>query len=198
MNKIQKFFRYRQGLIDQYLKGDMTKKEYLEANFDAVYYNDFGPFNRIDTVEKGLYNYQYYNAMAKKMKSISTSPSLDYENKRLYEKRSDSFYKSKDYATLKVLELLDYKGIKAYPISVKSKYLKGRLIEIVIEEYSMILHTANQAIKNRLIYENVFSEEKRKSLIDSYINQKYWHLLLKKIKEAAKICADSADIPEKY
>lgn len=173
MNKIQKFFRYRQGLIDQYLKGDMTKKEYLEANFDAVYYNDFGPFNRIDTVEKGLYNYQYYNAMAKKMKSISTSPSLDYENKRLYEKRSDSFYKSKDYATLKVLELLDYKGIKAYPISVKSKYLKGRLIEIVIEEYSMILHTANQAIKNRLIYENVFSEEKRKSLIDSYINQKY-------------------------
>ena len=173
MNKIQKFFRYRQGLIDQYLKGDMTKREYLEANFDAVYYNDFGPFHRIDTVEKGLYNYQYYNAMAKKMKSIGSMSHLDADRRRLYESRSDSFYKSKDYATLKVLELLDYKGIKAYPISVRSKHLKGRLIEILIDEYSMILHTANENIKNRLIYENVFSGEKRKSLIDGYINQKY-------------------------
>lgn len=173
MNKIQKFFRYRQGLIDQYLKGDMTKKEYLEANFDAVYYNDFGPFRRIDTVEKGLYNYQYYNAMAKKMQSISKSSSMDFENRKLYEKRSESYYRSKDYATLKVLELLKYKGIRAYPVTVRSKFLKGRLIEILIDEYSMILHTASENIKNRLIYENVFSDKKRKSLIDGYINQKY-------------------------
>jgi len=173
MNRIQKFFRYRQGLIDQYLKGDMTKKEYLEANFDAVYYNDFGPFHKIDTVEKALYNYQYYNAMAKRMKSISTSASMDYERRKLYMERSNNYYKSKDYATMKVLELLNYKGIKAYPITVKSRFLKGRLIEIVIDEYSMILHTANETIRKRLIYENVFSGEKRKSLIDGYINQKY-------------------------
>jgi len=173
MNRIQKFFRYRQGLIDQYLKGDMTKKEYLEANFDAVYYNDFGPFRKIDTVEKALYNYQYYNAMAKRMKSISTSASMDYERRKLYMERSNNYYKSKDYATMKVLELLNYKGIKAYPITVKSRFLKGRLIEIVIDEYSMILHTANETIRKRLIYENVFSGEKRKSLIDGYINQKY-------------------------
>ena len=138
-----------------------------------MYYNDFGPFRKIDTVEKALYNYQYYNAMAKRMKSISTSASMDYERRKLYMERSNNYYKSKDYATMKVLELLNYKGIKAYPITVKSRFLKGRLIEIVIDEYSMILHTANEAIRKRLIYENVFSGEKRKSLIDGYINQKY-------------------------
>ena len=72
MNKIERYFKTRQAHIDQYLKGDMTKREYLRAAFAAVYYNDFGPFKKIDSVEKGLYNYQYYNALAKRNKSISS------------------------------------------------------------------------------------------------------------------------------
>ena len=52
MNKIQKYFQYRQSLIDQYLKGDMTKREYLQMNYNAVVHNDIGPFIYMDTVEK--------------------------------------------------------------------------------------------------------------------------------------------------
>ena len=65
MNAIQKYFKYRQSLIDQYAKGDMTKREYLQKNYEAVVYGDIGPFRNMDTVEKALFNYQYYNALAK-------------------------------------------------------------------------------------------------------------------------------------
>ena len=63
MNAIQKYFKYRQSLIDQYAKGDMTKREYLQKNYEAVVYGDIGPFRNMDTVEKALFNYQYYNAL---------------------------------------------------------------------------------------------------------------------------------------
>lgn len=36
MNALQEYFNYRQALIEQYLKGDMTKREYLAQNFQAV------------------------------------------------------------------------------------------------------------------------------------------------------------------
>ena len=173
MNKIERYFVTRQALIDQYLKGDMTKKEYLRAAFDAVYYNDFGPFKRIDTVEKGLYNYQYYNALAKHNKSISTEKDLDPELKNDYLEKSQSNYRSKDYATLKVLELLEYRDVSAYHVQVRSKVLKDRLVEIILPEYSMVLHTTNPMILSRLREEGVFVENKRKSVIDGYINQKY-------------------------
>ncbi len=79
MNAIQKYFRYRQNLIDQYMKGDMTKREYLQKNYEAVVYGDIGPFTNTDSVEKALFNYQDYNALAKEQKSISTTKDMDYE-----------------------------------------------------------------------------------------------------------------------
>ena len=47
MNAIQKYFKYRQSLIDQYAKGDMTKREYLQRNYEAVVYGDISPFRNI-------------------------------------------------------------------------------------------------------------------------------------------------------
>ena len=173
MNAIQKYFRYRQALIDQYVKGDMSKREYLQANYDAVINNDIEPFNNIDTVEKGLYNYQYYNALAKQMKAVSTQRDLDYEMKKYYIENSNYYYNKKDRATMRVLQLLDYRGVKAYFVSVKSKNLKGKLFEIVISDYSMILHSTSTFILNKLREEEVFEEVTKKSLIDGYINQRY-------------------------
>ena len=54
MNAIQKYFKYRQSLIDQYAKGDMTKREYLQKNYEVVVYGDIGPFRNMDTVEKAF------------------------------------------------------------------------------------------------------------------------------------------------
>ena len=160
LNEIQKYFKYRQGLIDQYVKGDMTKREYLSKNLDAVLGLRDKPFSIVDTLEKGLFNYQYYNALAKECKN--TEPA-----------KTDYYYSKKDRATLSVLRILDFRGVDAYFIRVRSPQLKGRLFEIIIQEYQMILHSANAGILERLRRERVFAEETRQSVIDGYINQKY-------------------------
>ncbi len=143
----------------------MTKSEYLMENLNAVLSLKSEPFKKIDSVEKGLFNYQYFNALAKEIKMRATN-SFDDE-------KADYYYEKKDNATLKVIELLDYKGILAYPIYVRSKALKGKLFEIVLENYNMILHSTNELILKRLKDMEVFSEEIRKSVIDGYINQRY-------------------------
>ncbi|MBR1444907.1 MAG: hypothetical protein IJ583_15415 [Firmicutes bacterium] len=172
MNKLQKYFAYRQSLIDQYIKGDMTKSEYLRENFNAVLSLDIKPFNNIDTVDKGLFNYQYYNAMAKDAK-MQRHHCCDREKLFLLDEKVDYYYSKKDKATLKVLELLDYRNVEAYYIKTKSKYLHGKLFELTLENNYMILHSTNTLILNRLIEERVFLPEVRVSLIDGYINQRY-------------------------
>ena len=173
MNAIQKYFKYRQSLIDQYAKGDMTKREYLRKNYEAVVYGDIGPFRNMDTVEKALFNYQYYNALAKENKTISTSRDMDYELKQDYIEKSNYYYSKKDRATLTALRMLDYKGVEAYFVKVRSKFLKGKLFEIVIAEEDIILHSTSPLILKCLREEGVFHEESRKSVIDDYVNHRY-------------------------
>lgn len=173
MNGIEKYFKYRQSLIDQYVKGDMTKREYLQANYDAVVYNDIKPFKNMDTVLKGLFNYQYYNARAKEKKQASTIHDIDYYEKTEYLNSCDYFYSKKDKATMTVLKLLDYKGVEAYFVKVHSKELNGKLFEIILADYNMILHSTNELILNNLKEEGVFGEGSRMSVIDGYINQRY-------------------------
>ena len=36
MDALDRYFKYRQNLIEQYIKGDMSKGEYLKENIDAV------------------------------------------------------------------------------------------------------------------------------------------------------------------
>lgn len=173
MNEIQKYFRYRQSLIDQYLKGDMTKREYLEKNYEAVVYGSIRPFRNIDTVEKGLFNYQYYNALAKEKQSMSTIKDLDYELKREYQEQSRYYYQKKDKATGVVLRLLDYRNVEAYFVKVKSKALKGKLFEIVLFEPDVVLHSTSPLLLQRLREEEVFQETSRVSVIDEYVNHRY-------------------------
>ncbi len=172
MNALQKYFVYRQSLIDQYIKGDMTKREYLNKNFDAVLALNIKPFKNVDSVDKGLFNYQYYNAMAKDARMDSYGFE-DREMGRLYNEKCNYYYGKKDRATMKVLELKDFNGVRAYFIKVRSKGFKNKLIEIVLDDYNMILHSTSDAILTRLKEENVFEDGVKRSLIDGYINQKY-------------------------
>lgn len=173
MNAIQKYFKYRQSLIDQYAKGDMTKREYLQRNYEAVVYGDIGPFHNMDTLEKALFNYQYYNALAKEMKSISTTRDMEYELKQDYLEKSNYYYTKKDKATLRALRILDFQGVEAYFIKMRSRFLKGKLFEILIEEENIVLHSTSTLILNCLREEGVFFEESRKSVIDDYVNHRY-------------------------
>lgn len=172
MNALQKYFDYRQALIDQYAKGDLTKKEYLNKNLDAVLALKDEPFKRVDSVEKGLFNYQFFNAMAKDA-CMEAKKCYDKDFCYVYTEQMDYYYDRKDGATMKILELLDFRDVESYFIKVKSKELKNRLFEIILKERNMILHSTSEAILNRLREENCFSEGVRKSLIDGYINHKY-------------------------
>lgn len=173
MNAIQKYFKYRQSLIDQYAKGDMTKREYLARNYEAVVYGEIGPFRNMDTVEKALFNYQYYNALAKEMKTVSTTRDMDHELKQDYLEKSNYYYSKKDRATLTALRMLDFRGVEAYFVKMRSKFLDGKLFEIVIQEEGIILHSTSALILKCLREEGVFREERRKSVIDDYVNHRY-------------------------
>ncbi|MDR1560556.1 MAG: hypothetical protein LBS84_12865, partial [Clostridiales bacterium] len=144
MNEIQKYFKFRQGLIDQYVKGDMTKREYLSRNLEAVLALREQPFSIVDSLEKGLFNYQYFNALAKECKN--TDPA-----------KTDYYYSKKDRATMNVLRILDFREVDSYFIRVRSPQLRGRLFEMIIQEYQMILHSASMEILERLRREGVFS-----------------------------------------
>ncbi len=173
MNALQKYFNYRQALIDQYIKGDMTKREYLERNLDAVLSLNIKPFRNVDTVDKALFNYQYYNAMAKDA-NINITGYSDKEYEQILHEKSNYYYNQKDRATMRVLELLNYTNVRAYFIKVKSKYLKNRLFEIILEDTNTVLHSSNEVILKRLKEENVFTDGVKRSVIDSYINQRYY------------------------
>ena len=163
MNEIQKYFKYRQALIDQYIRGDMTKSEYLNRNLDAVLSLNIRPFRLIDTVEKGLFNYQYYNALAKEA-GIEAGRHNDEVN---------LYYREKDKATMSILKLLDYENVSAYFIKVRSKYLRGKIFEIVLDDYNAIMHSKNKYLLENLQKAGVFKDGTHISLIDGYINQRY-------------------------
>ena len=171
MNALQKYFNYRQALIDQYIKGDMTKREYLQRNLDAVLSLGIKPFKHIDNIDKGLFNYQYYNALAKDASMAARS--VDSENALIYNEKCSYYYSKKDKATMKILELAEFKDVEAYIIRVRSKELKNKLFEIILENKNMVLHSMNPAILNKVKEEGVFTEGTRKSVIDGYINHRY-------------------------
>lgn len=180
-NKFDDFFINRNSLIEQYNKGDLNKKEFIENNYYYIQSMDVKPFQKVDNIKKGLFNYQYYNVIAKYcQKRAHDSPNGSPQKKDFIE-NSNYYYSKKDKMTMKILELLDFRGIEAYYVKVKSDSLKNKLFEIVLSDYDeygeyfehVILHSKNEEIKNRLLQEGVFRAEKKKSLIDSYINQKY-------------------------
>lgn len=176
-NIFDKFFKHRGGLIQQFKKGDISKKEYIEAGFAYIHQEGLKPFKNVDSFEKAMYNYQFYNTMAKyfylksnEIKSYGKHPELLKEHLE----KVDYYYRKKDQATLRAIELLDYYGVEAYYIQVQSSYLKKKLYEIQFEDYpDYILHSTSEWLLKRLQEENIFKEGVRRSLISNYVNEKY-------------------------
>lgn len=177
-NVFDKFFANRDSLIIQFKNGDITKREFIEEHYHFMQRLNLKPFkNGIDSFEKGIYNYQYYNMYAKYcyMKSKDRKLIEKHPNiARKYGEKAGFYYHQKDKSTLKLLEFLDFQNVEAYYIKVKSKALKDKLYEIVLKDYdSVILHSKSEYMLRRLKEEGVFREGIRKSLIDNYINTKY-------------------------
>ena len=173
----ESFFKYRDSLIIQYEKGEITKRQFLQENFDSVQRMNIEPFAYVNSYEKGMYNYQYYNVLAKYYNMLAGEIKEDYKLVRKYNEyreKTNQYYAKKDQSTLQLLKFLKFENMEAYFIKVESRYLNNKLYEIVLKDYEYaIFHSKSRWLLRVLREERVFIERKRKSKIDEYINEKY-------------------------
>lgn len=176
-SKIEKFYQNRDSLIMRLMNGEITKREYILLSHSFIIGSKSAPYETIDCVEKGMYNYQYYNTMAKYYKTLA----LDERGKekhnnfhKTYLKECNYYYDEKDKITFRLLRHMNYENIEAYFIEMKSEKLKNVLYEVVLNDYKFaVLHSKSIWILNALKKQNVFSENIRKSVIDYYVNDLY-------------------------
>lgn len=171
------FFENRSTLIIQFREGEITKKQFLEQNYDLVRKMNLRPFLRIDSYEMGMYNYQYYNVLAKYFTMLANDVKDTRKHQRYYSyylNKGNNYYHVKDKAALDLLEFLEYEGIEAYFINMQSKSLNGKLFEIVLVNYKeAVFHSKSTVLLGHLKKNGVFEEGQKKSIIDAYINETY-------------------------
>jgi len=171
------FFEQREALIRKLESNKLTKSEYVEETYEFIKGLNLTPEDGpISSVEEGLYNYQYFNMMAKYYRQ--NAQALKYSDPfkaKDYRDFVEKYYKEKDKTTIRLLEHLNYTGIDGYYVHIKSRSLRGKLVEIVLNDYDLaVLHTLNENIVKRLRKNKAFKEGQQKSVIDDYINTKYY------------------------
>ncbi|MCI5675407.1 MAG: DUF6648 family protein [Ezakiella sp.] len=173
----ERFFENRSYLIHQLDNGDMSKAQFLNANYEYLQAIGAKPFVKIDSMEKGMFNYQYYNIMAKYF--MSTAEDIERRGKHLkiansFRNRANDQYHKKNLTIAKMLRLVDYENVDAYYVKSKSKKLNDLLYEIVFyDTKEAIFHSTAPWLVDILKEHGCFIEGKHRSLIDSYINTKY-------------------------
>lgn len=177
-NKILKsFLKERELIIDKLSKEEIDKREFLIENFEIIKKFNIKPFNKLNTVNKCLYNYQYYNILAKYYKfQLDSIPNRKKicSRGRLCKCNINNYYIEKDKATFAMLNILGKEDLVSYPLILNSSRLNLKLIEIILLNYDkIILHTISNDIKNELIKKGVFSFSPRESKINHYVNASY-------------------------
>lgn len=174
---IESFFENRDRLIISHMNNEIDKKSFLELNYKYIISNRVKPFAMIDSFEKGMYNYQFYNVMAKYNKMLcqeirESGKNIDFCAKYLNDVKY--YYDEKDKTIFRLLRFLKYKNVEAYFVSMESTALDGKLYEIVLKDYEFaVLHSCCEWILSVLRKENVFLNQTQKSVIDYYVNQRY-------------------------
>lgn len=173
---LDEFFKNRNKLIDELESGSLNKKEFIQENYMLIENLHMKPFQILNNIEKCLYNYQYYNVMAKYYRLKLEDSGRSKRNKRLDEQNKNkikNYYIEKDKVILSLLEIIDKRSIISYPIELLSSNLNN-LFEIVILDFERaVLHSINNDVKDLLISLEVYDEVPRKSIIDSYVNSGY-------------------------
>ncbi|MCI7238316.1 MAG: DUF6648 family protein [Anaerococcus sp.] len=176
-SKLEIFEKWRKESIDLLDKAEISKDEFLSLNYDFFVKLGLKPFSKITTLSQAIFNYQYYNVMAKKS-NLEAKAYLNSKKKKKYYNKlindRENYYYLKDLATNRLLELLDYKNVDCYYINLKSKRLSGLIYEInVLDRDRLVLHSKNKKILEKLKEKKCFCEDERTSVIDSYVNKSY-------------------------
>ena len=170
----KRFFSHRNKLIENLDNKEIDKKDFIKENYELIYKIDMKPFANPNNYEKCMYNYQYYNILAKYFYNLSKKKGVNVKKQKLYKDKSRNYYNEKDKSIKNIIKILDKNDIEAYYVKSISKKLNEKLVEIHIKSFEKsILHTLNNEIINSLKEKGVFEDEIRKSIIDEYINMDY-------------------------
>lgn len=171
------FIAHRSFLIKSYSNGEITKREFLKKNYEYFISGNAKPFIKIDLYEKGMYNYQYFNGLAKYYKMMAREVRNTKKHSKYYNyylNLGQKYYEEKDNSVIDILKLIDFKNVECYFINCDSKGLEGELFEIVLnDKKEAIFHSKSEDILKLCKENNVFYPDKRDSLISEYINEKY-------------------------
>ena len=77
------------------------------------------PYIKVDSYEKGMYNYQYYNVMAKYYRALSKDVRNTKKHSKYYNyylNLTNKYYELKDKSVLNILRIQDFRNTKAYYI----------------------------------------------------------------------------------
>lgn len=171
--KLDKFLYLRNYYIDLLESKAINKLEFNHKNNEIFEKINLRPFTVLDSFEKALFNYNYYNSKAK-LAHEDYKFYMESGNKRkakIANNNKINFYTMKDIAIESMLLLEQFLDIEAYYIHMHSKNLSTEIYEILFyKKERVILHTKNPKIKKLLHTNNCFSEDIKDSLIASYIN----------------------------
>lgn len=173
--KLEKFLEYREKSIEELEKGLLTRRQYLELNYNFIQGLNLRPFSLISSYEEAIYNYQFYNILAKKSLSNAENAEKrgDKKKKAYYLNLKDNYYCEKDKATYAIVSFTDSENLLAYYIETDSMGLRNNLFEIYVKDRKYcILHTKSEKIKTLLKDKKIRIDKKRKSLINEYVNNK--------------------------
>ena len=172
--QLETFFKKRNDLIFELSEGKIDKISFLEKNYELIQNLNMKPLLNISTLEEGMYNYQYYNILAKLFKQKSILYSNNKKKQKKYNEnlmKSNNYYAEKDKYLLRMIDFLDENSTEAYFIDMNSKRLNNSLFEIVVKDVEFaIFHSMNIEILQKLKEKNIFVNEIRISKIDDYVN----------------------------
>ena len=126
-NLFREYADIRESLIFQYKKGDLSKKEYIRESHDLLLRYEASPFQNVDNFDKAVFNYHYYNTMAKYTKMKADELRQKEKHQDLYRQmiqRKDRYYHQKDHTSWHAVKLLEFYRVEAYFIKVNAQFLK--------------------------------------------------------------------------
>lgn len=172
--QLEVFFKKRNDLISELSQGKIDKIAFLEKNYELIQNLNMKPLLNISSLEEGMYNYQYYNILAKYFKQKSQLYSNNKKKQKKYNEnlmKSNNYYAEKDKYLFRMIDFLDKDSSEAYFIDMNSKRLNNSLFEIVVKDVEFaIFHSMNEKILEKLYEKNIFINETRISKIDDYVN----------------------------
>ncbi|MDO5717914.1 MAG: hypothetical protein Q4P34_02925 [Tissierellia bacterium] len=177
IKSISRFLKIRNQLIIDLENGKLDKKDFLIENYLLIEKLNMKPFLINDTIGRCVYNYQYYNVLAKYYKMCNLNLKSSKKSRKIHDinkSKIANYYIEKDKIILDLIKLVNKEDLVAYPLLLNSEKLDNKLFEIILLNYEkVILHSINQKVKDSLIDKGVFDPNPRKSKIDHYVNIVY-------------------------